>query len=301
MSDGSERHTQDAVAYQFDGFRICVRQRVLAVNGEPIPIETRVFNVLTYLIAHRDRAVSKEELEEAVWQGRPLSETVLARSIMKARQALGDDPEQQNYIRTVRGFGYQFVGEVEVKDASQCEGRMSSRRKRVGALLGRLPAGRGLAVTVVALIALAGAGIGLGFTPWQSEAVSQSPPLRIAVEPVDNATDDASLDSTALRMTTILDRELTELPSLDVVTVSDGAMERQLGTIPKYCPVMRTKLQRSGAEYRLDYHVRSAVDTGISGRVSGNNPRELTAELVQRVQSATKAGELVHPTESGSE
>jgi len=74
-----------------------------------VPIEHRAFDLLVYLIEHRDRAVSKEELQEAVWPRMILTESALTRCVMKARKAVGDDSQRQTIIRTVHGHGYRFV------------------------------------------------------------------------------------------------------------------------------------------------------------------------------------------------
>lgn len=81
-------------------------------DGEVIRVEPQVFDVLTQLIRHHDRFVSKEELFDSVWGGRFVGEAALTSRIKAARRALGDDGESQRYIRTVRGRGYQFVGTI---------------------------------------------------------------------------------------------------------------------------------------------------------------------------------------------
>ena len=85
------RSTQQGACYSFGEYRLCSKTRQLLHGDEPIALERRVFDVLTYLIENRDRAVPKDELEDAIWGGRPISHTVLSRCIMKARQAVGDD------------------------------------------------------------------------------------------------------------------------------------------------------------------------------------------------------------------
>jgi pimeloyl-ACP methyl ester carboxylesterase len=75
-----------------------------------------VFEVLAYLVAHRDRVVPKEELLDAVWGDRFVSESALTTRIKAARRAVGDDGSAQRVIRTVHGRGYQFVAPVEVLD-----------------------------------------------------------------------------------------------------------------------------------------------------------------------------------------
>jgi DNA-binding winged helix-turn-helix (wHTH) protein len=79
-------------------------------SGERIRVEPQVFEVLAYLVEHRDRVVTKEELMDNVWGGRFVSETAVTSRIKQARQAIGDDGKAQRLIRTVHGRGYRFVG-----------------------------------------------------------------------------------------------------------------------------------------------------------------------------------------------
>ena len=85
--------------------------------GAPVGVEPQVFDVLTYLVEHRDRVVRKEELLDEVWGDRFVSESALTSRIKDARRAVGDDGHRQAVIRTVHGRGYRFVAPVEAADA----------------------------------------------------------------------------------------------------------------------------------------------------------------------------------------
>jgi DNA-binding winged helix-turn-helix (wHTH) protein/esterase/lipase len=82
-------------------------------GGKPVPLEPQAFDVLAYLVSHRDRVVPKEELMDSVWGGRFVSETAVTSRIKQVRRALGDDGHSQRMIRTVHGRGYRFVAPVE--------------------------------------------------------------------------------------------------------------------------------------------------------------------------------------------
>src|SRR5690606_4594471 len=75
------------------------RARELWRDGKIVPIEHRAFDTLVYLIEHRERAVSKEELQEAIWPRMILTESALTRCVMKARRAVGDDSQRQKIIK----------------------------------------------------------------------------------------------------------------------------------------------------------------------------------------------------------
>ena len=82
-------------------------------NGEAaIPVEPKVFDLLVYLIQHRDRVLTREELFREVWDGRVVSDATLSNHVKSARKVLGDSGELQQTIQTIRGRGYQFIAPV---------------------------------------------------------------------------------------------------------------------------------------------------------------------------------------------
>jgi len=81
-------------------------------GGVRVHLEPQVFDVLAYLLTHRDRVVPKRELLENIWGDQHVSESALTSRIMAARRAVHDDGRQQRIIRTAFGRGYQFVAEV---------------------------------------------------------------------------------------------------------------------------------------------------------------------------------------------
>jgi predicted ATPase/DNA-binding winged helix-turn-helix (wHTH) protein len=81
-----------------------------------VAIEPKVFDVLSYLLRHRDRVVTKEELLDAIWGGQAVSESVLPKCINVARRAVGDGRTRQQIIQTVHGRGYRFIATVTQRD-----------------------------------------------------------------------------------------------------------------------------------------------------------------------------------------
>jgi class 3 adenylate cyclase/DNA-binding winged helix-turn-helix (wHTH) protein/tetratricopeptide (TPR) repeat protein len=86
--------------------------------GETVTVEPKVFKVLAYLLEHRDRVVTKDELMERFWPGTFLSESALTHCLTKARKAINDDSVSQGIIKTVRGYGYRFVAAVTVRTSA---------------------------------------------------------------------------------------------------------------------------------------------------------------------------------------
>src|SRR5690242_19934403 len=98
--------------FLFGSHVLDVAQRELRLNGEAVAVEPMVFDLLAYLVVHRDRVVSKDEVLDAIWSGRIVSDSALATRIAAARRAVGDSGEAQRLIRTVARKGFRFVGEV---------------------------------------------------------------------------------------------------------------------------------------------------------------------------------------------
>ena len=98
--------------YCFEAYALDPGTRELRRGSDLVPIEPQVFDLLVFLIENRDRVVSKDDLIEAVWQGRIVSESTLTSRINAARKALGDSGDEQALIRTVARKGFRFVGDL---------------------------------------------------------------------------------------------------------------------------------------------------------------------------------------------
>ena len=87
-------------------------------DPRPIAIGPQVFDLLVYLVQNREHVVSKDNLLDAVWAGRIVSESTLTSHINAVRKAIGDSGEEQRLVRTIARKGFRFVGEVREADAS---------------------------------------------------------------------------------------------------------------------------------------------------------------------------------------
>ena len=111
--------------FVFGPFRLDAAMRELRRNGELIALPPRVFACLLYLIERRERAVGRDELIDAMWDGRSASDVQLAQLIVQCRRAVDDDGQTQRAIRTVAGFGYCWVEAVQT-DATQSAATMDA-------------------------------------------------------------------------------------------------------------------------------------------------------------------------------
>lgn len=109
------RHENDAEEHRvrFGRFEADLESGELLADGHPVVIEPQPRRLLLYLIRHRHRVVSRQELSEEVFGRTQVSNTALGHAILKIRQALGGD-EAASVVSTVPRVGYRFVAEVDV-------------------------------------------------------------------------------------------------------------------------------------------------------------------------------------------
>jgi len=98
--------------YTFDTFVLDTRTAELLHNGTPVPIEPQVFDLLHLLVASEGRVVAREEVFQAIWGERIVSEAALSSRIRDSRKALGDTGKDQRFIKTVKKRGLQFMVDV---------------------------------------------------------------------------------------------------------------------------------------------------------------------------------------------
>ncbi len=100
------------MAFAFGDHRLDLKRRELRRGTMLVDIEPKAFDLLVFLVQHRDRVVTKDDLLQAIWGGRIVSDSALTTRINAARRALGDDGATQRLIRTFTRKGIRFVGEV---------------------------------------------------------------------------------------------------------------------------------------------------------------------------------------------
>lgn len=107
------------MSYHFEDFALDGERRELRRGNELVPVEPQVFDLLQFLIRNRERVVSKDDLVDAVCQGRIVSDATLASRVNAARNALQDSGEEQRLVRTILRRGFRFVGTVREEGGGQ--------------------------------------------------------------------------------------------------------------------------------------------------------------------------------------
>jgi TolB-like protein len=110
------------VRFLFEDFAFDIDRRELHRGSDVVSVAPQVFDLLEYLIRNRERVVSKDELINAVWNGRIVSDAALTTRVNAARIALRDSGQEQRLIKTLPRKGVRFVGTVREAEKSGAVG-----------------------------------------------------------------------------------------------------------------------------------------------------------------------------------
>jgi TolB-like protein/DNA-binding winged helix-turn-helix (wHTH) protein len=240
-----------------------VRHELLR-SATPVAVEPQVFTLLLYLVEHRDRLISKEELNRVIWDGRIVSEWAMSSAIKLARQAIGDNGKKQALIRTIPRRGFRFVGDVEVRSEGRADAEQASAIGHVAPISDRanphLLKYAAAAVICFALIA------GGATWWWQRQRVFTSadqadivPVLpgkpSIAVLPFSNLSDDEAYKYFADGIALDISTDLSKISGLFVIaheaSLDPGQDGRAVGKKLGVRHVLKGSVRRAGKNIRI--------------------------------------------------
>jgi len=142
------------VGVRFGDCELSVERIELRRAGQIVEMEPQVFDVLAYLLRHRDRVVPKTELLDQIWGNRFVSESALSSRVKSARRAVGDTGRDQRIIKTVYGRGFRFVADVSEQPATAVpaavreDGSATAPEHRVLRAVSDVAAGTGAAIQI---------------------------------------------------------------------------------------------------------------------------------------------------------
>ena len=102
----------------FGEFRLDPAARELRRHGEEVAIAPKSLACLVYLLAHRHRAVGRDELVDNIWGHSHISDGALSQTILQLRRLLGD-ADGARYIKSIRGYGYRWIAATEASAAAE--------------------------------------------------------------------------------------------------------------------------------------------------------------------------------------
>lgn len=300
--------------YRFDDVLIDLDAREIRRAGQRIEVEAKVFDLIALLLAHRERALDKRELNAALWGDRPVTDAALSQQLRKARRALGDDGNAQRVIRTVHGRGLRWVADVTDGGAEAAAGEAATMpvagtpqpaAKRTGIARAR----RGwLALAALGLL------LALAFPWWRPQHGDSAAPRatpRIAILPLDDQSAEPALEWTRSglmglmaslfeqggRLETVAARNVQALDAaarpLDPATAQ--AVRHALGATH----LVATRLRRVGPVYELELRLLAPGAAGRSETLHGSAPTPLAVEAVQQVRRWLDLGDRPLPPDRG--
>ena len=126
----------DPKVYEFEGFRLETDKRLLLRNGVSAALTPKVFDTLLYLVRHAGQVIDKDELMRAIWPDTAVEENNLNQNISTLRRVLGQNQQENRYILTVPGKGFQFVGSITAEGGPPLP---ASRPEKLRATVAVLP------------------------------------------------------------------------------------------------------------------------------------------------------------------
>jgi DNA-binding response OmpR family regulator len=98
--------------------KIHVGLRTVEVGGSEVPLTPLEFRLLAALVRHRDRVVSRDELQEMAWHGSAEGGSDHVKLYVHYLRRKLSDHTSVELIQTVRGFGYRWLGAGEGRAAT---------------------------------------------------------------------------------------------------------------------------------------------------------------------------------------
>ena len=282
--------------YLLGEYRLEPDKRLLSRGGRPVPLTEKPFQVLLYLIEHRDRYVSRAELLDSFWDGCDVYDDALRKCIGAIRKALEDQPESSRFVKTRWGGGYRYIGPLEEhlvheetggveiertrgvqvvveEEETQFGAAADERQTTHRALVHGLPHAfrRHTKVTASALVLLAvaiGAAVLVRYRGQSAATESHPAPIRsIAVLPLRNLTGNPADEYLSDGITESLITALSKVEGLKVISRSSvfalknrDLDPREVGRLLGVAAVLEGGVRQGVEQVHVDVRLVSALD-----------------------------------------
>jgi DNA-binding winged helix-turn-helix (wHTH) protein/TolB-like protein len=215
--------------FRFGRFTLEPQRRRLCVDGVPVALSSRAFDILLLLVENRDRVVTKDEIFARVWPGTIVEENNLAVQISALRRALGEAPGDPKLIATVPGRGYRFVGLLEDAGGLDAEPAppLPPLQLATEMVATRFPKRHSIAwITGATALAIVLGAVGTRYALREAPA---PPRLSIAVLPFRNLSADPHEDTLTASISHDLAADLARIPGSTVKRRETGGEVEEIG------------------------------------------------------------------------
>jgi DNA-binding winged helix-turn-helix (wHTH) protein len=123
---------------RFSPYVLDLESRQLLRDDDVVHLSPKAFELLSILVSGRPKAFAKSDLLDRLWPGTFVVEKNLANLVSEIRDAIGDDPANPRFIRTVQRFGYAFRETATPRDPGRSASRRNERSFRLKWAEGRV-------------------------------------------------------------------------------------------------------------------------------------------------------------------
>jgi len=228
--------------------------------------EPMVFSVLLALASRDGDLVTREELIDDIWDGRPIGDEPVNRCVALLRAHLGAKERPHQYIETLTRRGYRLSQEVRLNEPVDPASEQRQLAERVS--------NQGRLWMVVAAIIV---------SIFIAISVRNGPVQSIAVLPFENLSGDSADQYLASGIKEELVYTLHGIPDIDVkhgrVTYPDMEVS-DIAQILGVDAVLFGAVQRDGEMLKINYHVARGYDGKIisSGELAGQIGEEFALQ-----------------------
>ena len=306
--------------YEFGPFRLVPSERQLLRDNHPVSLTPKTFDLLVLLVENSGHLLEKEVLLKRIWPDSFVEEANLSVNMSALRRALGEDPNEPQYIETVPRSGYRFVAGVKELKAESVKapgGELSEgtddNRPFAGNMAQTSPASlsaawhpylrlRYWAPVLVGLLSLSALLVGMNVRGLRDRLLGKINPISIqslAVLPLENLSSDTSQEYFADGMTDSVITELAKVGALRVMSRSSvmqyKSARKPLSEIARELnvdAVLTGSVVRSGERVRITVQlVHAATGRNLwANSYEGNLrdvlalQREVTQDIVGRIR-----------------
>jgi TolB-like protein/DNA-binding winged helix-turn-helix (wHTH) protein/Tfp pilus assembly protein PilF len=265
-------------SFSLGEFRLEPDLRLLARDGREVHLANKPFQVLLYLVEHRDRLVSRDELLDKFWDGCDVYDDTLRKAVGAIRKALDDPTDSPRFIETRRAGGYRYIGPLAEEILSNSAALEIEQTRGVRVVVEEeihdsappalaqpqarrwLPALAALAIVLTAAMAFV-------YRHRAASSPAPVPPRSLAVLPLKNLSGDAADEYLSDGIAESLINELAKINDLKVVSRASAFTFKGRETDPRevgrqlgVAYLLEGSVNKSGERLRVNLRLVSAAD-----------------------------------------